>query len=67
MTLFFGYVKVLACFHYVFLYVSSQGGGAGGNMGQKEVVEAGGTKKYRVGEVEIVSKTHIFFCCGKMW
>ena len=63
---FFGYVKVLVCFHCVLICFQS-GGGGGEDAGQKEMVEAGGMKKYRVGEVEIVSKTYIFLCVVKVW
>ena len=55
-------LHVLICFQ--------SGGGGGGeerDVGQKEMVEAGGAKKYRVGEVEIVSKNlYIYIFCGKM-
>ena len=55
-------LKVLVCFHYVFLYVSSQGGRRKRKRcGAEKMVEAGGEKKYRVGEVEIVSKNLYFF------
>ena len=60
----FGYVKVLVCFHYVFLYVSSQleeekEEEMWGSQ-KKEMMEAGGKKKYRAGEVEIVSKIYVY-------
>ena len=61
----FGYVKVLVCFHYLFLYVSSQGEDEEAPPERKKVVVASCQKEYWVGEVEIVSKPiyNNFFLC----
>ena len=67
----FGYVKLLVCFSlHVLICFQSGGGGGGGEIdtGQKKMVEADGKKKYRAGEVEIVSKNLYFFVvvkCGR--